>query len=107
MHIQQTIKVLAISATVATLGTIVACAPAGRHAETGVSVSASWDSGPLDRDYAREHADLVTRHNREIANPEHGESKYDMDKRQSNENDALEVRYKQGKETRVDVLPPS
>ena len=107
MHAQRTMKFLAITATVATLSTVVACAPAGRHAETGVSVSASWDSGPLDRDYAREHAALVDRHNKEIATPEHGESKYDMDKRQTNENYSLEVRYKQGKESRADVLPPS
>jgi hypothetical protein len=107
MHVQRTMKVLAISATVAALGSVVACAPAGRHAETGVSVSASWDSGPLDRDYARKHAELEARHNREIANPEHGESKYDMDKRHSNENYTLEVRYKQGKESHADVLPPS
>jgi hypothetical protein len=107
MHFKQTIKVLTITATVGTLGTVVACAPAGRHAETGVSVSASWDSGPLDRDYGREHTELVARHNREIANPEHGESKFDMDKRQTNENYALEVRYKQGKESHANELPPS
>jgi hypothetical protein len=107
MHIHRTMKVLAISASVATLGTVVACAPVGRHAETGVSVSASWDSGPLDRDYGREHTELVARHNREIANPEHGESKYDMDKRQTNENNSLEVRYKQGKDSHANELPPS
>jgi hypothetical protein len=104
MQIQRTMKVLTISATFAALGTLVACNPRPR---TGVEVSASWDSGPLDRDYAREHASLEARHTKEIANPEHGESKFDMDKRQSNENYVLETRYKQGKDTHADALPPS
>ena len=106
MQIQRTIKIVTLTATVAALGALVACSPRERP-RTGVEVSASWDSGPLDRDYAREHGELVARHNREIANPEHGESKFDMDKRQANEDYSLEVRYKQGKESRVDVLPPS
>ena len=106
MQIQRTMKVLTLTATVAALGALVACSPRERP-HTGVSVSASWDSGPLDRDYNRERSDLTARHNREIASPEHGESKFDMDKRQKNEDYSLEVRYKQGKDTHVDVLPPS
>jgi hypothetical protein len=107
MHIKHTIKVLAITATVGTVGAVAACTPStyGRHSD--VAVSASWDSGPLDRDYGREHTELVARHNREIASPEHGESKFDMDKRHTNENYALEVRYKQGKESHANVLPPA
>ena len=106
MRIHRTMKILTITATAATLGALVACSPRERP-RTGVEVSARWDSGPLDRDYNRERADLVARHNREIASPEPGESKYDMDHRQANENYALEVRYKAGKDSHAESLPPS
>ena len=106
MQIQRTMKVLTLSATFAALGALVACSPRVRP-EEHVTVSASWDSGKLDRDYARERAELDARHQREAASPEHGESKYDRDKRQANETYVLEVRYKQGKEAHSDTLPPS
>lgn len=106
MRMHRHLKTIVTLTALTTLGALVGCSPYGRHAETGVVVSAQWDSGPLDRDYGREHADLVTRHNREIANPERGESRYDMDRRQVNENRALEVRYKEGRETHADRLPP-
>lgn len=107
MHVHRHLKTIAALTALTTIGALVGCSPYGRHAETGVTVSAQWDSGPLDRDYARERADLDTRHRRELATPERGESKYDMDKRQVNENNALEFRYKQGKESHATELPPS
>jgi len=105
MQVQRTIKVLTVSATFAALGALVACSPRARP-ETRVE-AVNWDSAPLDRDYARERADLDARHKRELVTPERGESKYDMDKRQVNENNALEFRYKQGKESHATELPPS
>jgi hypothetical protein len=108
MRMHRHLKTFVTLTALTTVGAAVACAPAyGRHERSGVEVAVQWDSGPLDRDYGREHADLVTRHNREIANPERGESRYDMDRRQANENNALEARYKHGRQTHADVLPPS
>jgi hypothetical protein len=89
------------------LASLAACSPYGRPARSGVEVSAQWDSGPLDRDYGRQHADLVARHASEIATPASGESEHDRDTRQTAENKDLEARYSKGKASHADKLPPS
>ena len=91
---------------VGSLATFAACGPYG-HTSSAAEVSVGWDSGPLDRAYGREHADLEARHDQEIASPAAGESKYDRDHRQSAENASLELRYSQGKKTHSDTLPPA
>lgn len=106
MRMHRFMQFLTITTTFATVGTLVACSPRVRP-ESRVEVSANWNSAQLDREYAAERGDLDARHKREIATPEPGESKYDMDHRQANENNSLELRYKQGKESHSDSLPPS
>jgi hypothetical protein len=108
MRMHRHLKTLVSLTALTAVGALVACTPSyASHERSGVEVSARWDSGPLDRDYGREHADMVARHNREIASPEQGESKYDMDRRQANENTELELRYTHGKESHADRLPPA
>jgi hypothetical protein len=92
-------------ATLITLGTLasfVACAPYGHG---GTEVSASWDSGPLDRQYGREHDAMVVRHNDEIAHPRPDESSNQRDARQASERNSLEVRYTAGKNGHMASLP--
>jgi hypothetical protein len=99
MRINRSIQFLIVAASLA------ACSPFG-HRGSDVEVSAQWDSGPLDRDYAREHTDLVARHDREIATPIADESAHDRDNRQAAENKDLEARYSKGKATHATTLPP-
>src|SRR5665213_3559253 len=108
MRMHRHLKTPASLSALTAVGAVVACAPSyARHERTTTEVSVRWDSGPLDRDYGREHADMVARHNREIANPEQGESRYNMDRRQANESRELEVRYTKGKADHADVMPPA
>lgn len=93
-------------ATLTTIATVAACAPYG-HRSSGVEVSASWDSGPLDRDYTRQHADMVVRQNQEIANPRSDESADVRSARQASERQDLELRYSRGKSAHAQSLPAS
>jgi len=93
--------------TIATLASVAACAPDGRHSGSAVEVSAQWDSGPLDRAYNKEHADMVVRHNQEIANPRSDESADVRNQRQASERQDLELRYSRGKSAHAQTLPPS
>jgi hypothetical protein len=93
--------------TLTTLASLAACAPYGRQSQSGAEISVRWDSGPLDRDYARVHDEMVTRHNREIASPRPEESSNQRDARHASERKALEVRYSRGKSSHSDRLPPS
>jgi hypothetical protein len=88
--------------TLTTLASFAACAPYGRR---GTEVSASWDSGPLDRQYGREHDAMVIRHNDEIAHPRSDESSNQRDARQASERNDLEVRYTRGKNGHMAALP--
>lgn len=96
--------------TVATLTMLLgaaACAPYGGRTSSGMEVSARWDSGPLDRDYSRQHAEMVARHNQEIASPRSDESADVRNARQTAENQDLELRYARGKSAHAQSLPPS
>jgi hypothetical protein len=99
MRINRSMQFLIVVASLA------ACSPPGRHGGNGVEVSAQWDSGPLDRDYARAHSDLVAQHEREVATPIAGESAHDRDVRQAAENKDLEDRYAKGKASHATALP--
>lgn len=103
MRSQRQIRTLII---LATLGMFAACAPYGRQGE-GAVVSLRWDSGPLDREYGRAHAEMVTRHNQEIASPRSDESADARSQRQASERADLEVRYSRGKSEHAQSLPPS
>jgi hypothetical protein len=72
-----------------------------------VAINARWDSGPLDRAYQSERNDLNARHAREIARPSAGETVKVRVQRQANENQALELRYTQGKNSHARTLPPA
>ena len=104
MRVHRHLKILI---TLTTLATVAACAPMGRQTRSGADVTAQWDSGPLDRAYSREHADLVVRHNREIANPRSDESADVRNQRQAAEKQDLELRYARGKSAHSQTLPAS
>jgi hypothetical protein len=72
-----------------------------------VALSATWDSGPLDLAYHREHDDMDARHKREVANPSAGESSARRGERQASETKTLELRYKRGKAAHARTLPPA
>ncbi len=93
--------------TLTTLASLAACAPYGRQSQSGAEISVRWDSGPLDRDYARVRDEMVVRHNREIASPRPEESSNQRDSRQASERQDLEARYSRGKSAHSDRLPPS
>jgi hypothetical protein len=93
--------------TLTTLASLAACAPYGRQSQSGAEISVRWDSGPLDRDYARARDEMVVRHNQEIASPRSDESSNQRDSRHASERQALEVRYSRGKSAHSDKLPPS
>jgi hypothetical protein len=93
--------------TLTTLASLAACAPYGRRSQSGTEISVRWDSGPLDRDYARAHDEMIARHSREIASPRSDESSNQRDSRQASERQALEARYSRGKSAHSDKLPPS
>ncbi len=82
-------------------------APPAAAAPVTVAINARWDSGPLDRAYQSERADLDARHVRETARPSAGETVKVRVQRQANENQALEVRYTKGKSSHARTLPPA
>jgi hypothetical protein len=93
--------------TLTTLATFAACAPYGGRGESSAEVSIRWDSGPLDRSYARERDIMVVRHNQEIANPRSDESSDQRTRRHTAENKDLDDRYARGKASHSDRLPDS
>src|ERR1019366_9054354 len=93
--------------TLATVASLAACAPYGRQSESSAVVSVRWDSGPLDRAYNSAHADMIARHNQEIATPRSDESADVRNQRQAAEKQNLELRYARGKSAHSDTLPPS
>jgi hypothetical protein len=107
MRIQRSVQVVAILTTVAA---IAACASYGREQQpdqVNTVAVAQWDSGPLDRDYARERTTMDTRHQQEIANPRADESSDQRVQRHASENKDLEARYTAGKASHAQTLPPS
>lgn len=104
MRVHRQMKTLITLMTVATLA---ACAPYGRQGGGAAVVSVSWDSGPLDRDYNRVHADMVARHSQEIANPRSDESADVRNSRHASERQDLELRYTRGRSAHANSLPPS
>jgi hypothetical protein len=82
-------------------------APPAAPAPVTVAINARWDSGPLDRAYRSERADLDARHARETARPSAGESVKLRVQRQENEKQSLELRYTRGKGAHARTLPPA
>ncbi len=83
----------------------VAAAPVAAPAPE-VSLNVRWDSGPLDRDYARERAALDARHAAERAQARANEDAAARDRRQAAETRALQDRYDRGKKQHARGLPP-
>src|SRR5580700_4369102 len=78
MSMHRSVQILTV------LTTLAACAPMGRNGrgdQDRSSVTVQWDSGPLDRDYARQRSDMDARHTQEIANPRADESSDQRSKR--------------------------
>jgi hypothetical protein len=73
----------------------------------GYSVSATWDSGPLDRSYQSERTSMEARHSDEMQHARPNESADQRDQRQSAEKADLEDRYTRGKQQHSNTLPPS
>jgi hypothetical protein len=107
MRVRRQLKTLITLTTLASLGSLTACAPYGRQSQSGAEISVRWDSGPIDRDYARMHDEMIARHNREIASPRSDESSNQRDSRQSAERRDLDARYSRGKSAHSDRVPPS
>jgi hypothetical protein len=106
MQVRRNLKTLITLTALASLGSLAACNPSGRHPQSGVDLSVQWDSGPLDRAYGREHSDMLVRHKQEIDNPRADESSNQRDARQSKERQDLEARYARGKAAHSQSLPP-
>ena len=109
MRIQRSVQTLAVFGT---LAAIAACASYGREQERSDPQVATvavvqWDSGPLDRDYARERTTMDNRHQQEISNPRSDESSDQRVQRHATENQDLEHRYTAGKASHSQSLPPS
>ena len=106
MRIQRSVQMLAV---LGTLAAIAACASYGREprSDPQVVTVAQWDSGPLDRDYARERTTMDNRHQQEVANPRNDESSDQRVQRHATENQDLEARYTAGKASHAQTLPPS
>ena len=108
MRFQRSVQMLTVLTTLATLA---ACASYGREQRADPQVTtvavAGWDSGPLDRDYARERTTMDNRHQQEIANPRNDESSDQRIQRHATENQDLEARYTAGKASHSQSLPPS
>jgi len=105
MRVRRQLKILITLGSFATVASLAACMSYGRHNDS--QVSAGWDSGPLDRAYTHEHADMVTRHNQETASPRSDESADVRNQRQAAENQDLELRYARGKAAHAHELPRS
>jgi membrane-bound lytic murein transglycosylase len=94
--------------TLTVFASLAGCASSGRQSDgTSVAISAQWDSGPLDRAYNREHADMVVRQNQETATPRSDESADVRNQRQASERQDLELRYARGKSAHAQTLPDS
>jgi hypothetical protein len=108
MRIQRSVQLLTVLTTLAALG---ACASYGREQQSDPQVTtvadARWDSGPLDRDYARERTSMDNRHQQEIDTPRADESSDQRVQRHASENDDLQRRYESGKVHHTQTLPPS
>ena len=108
MRLQRSVQMLAVLGTLAALA---ACASYGREPRNDPQVTtvavAQWDSGPLDRDYARERTTMDNRHQQEIASPRNDESSDQRVQRHATENQNLEARYTAGKAAHAQSLPPS
>jgi hypothetical protein len=107
MRIQRSVQILAVLGTAVALA---ACASYGRETQSDPQVTTAavaWDSGPLDRDYARERTTMDNRHQQEIANPRQDESSDQRVSRHASENQDLETRYSAGKASHAQALPPS
>jgi hypothetical protein len=102
MRALRTIRILTV---LTTLTTLASCAPYGRGGQSQADVSVRWDSGPLDRDYRRQRADMDARHSQEVASPRYGESSDSRQTRHDAENRSLEVRYEQGKTAHAQRMP--
>jgi hypothetical protein len=105
MRVLRTLQVTTALSAVVMLG---ACSSTGgyHHPDDGVSVSATWDSGPLDRDYQSQLSAMQTRHNNEIAHPAAGESSDQMAQRHAAEDQDLSKRYAQGEASHAKSMPP-
>jgi hypothetical protein len=92
-----------------TLATVVACGTYGRgmRDHDDYSATVAWDSGPIDRDYSSQRADMDSRHNDEIANPKAGESSDQRTDRQAAETKDLDTRYAAGKASHASSVPAS
>jgi hypothetical protein len=107
MRIQRSVRMLTV---LTTLAAVAACASYGREQQSepqGTVAVAQWDSGPLDRDYARERSTMDNRHQQEIANPRNDETSDQRTQRHATENQDLERRYTSGKAQHSQTLPPS
>jgi hypothetical protein len=106
MRVPRYLQVAIVFTAFATLG---ACTSMGGHHpdQDGVYVSATWDSGPLDRDYQVQLTDMENRHNQEAAHPSQGESSDQMTQRQTAEHQDLSKRYAQGEASHAQKMPPS
>jgi hypothetical protein len=110
MRTQRSLQILAV---LTTLATVAACSTYGRgySSEPNPSYSSTtvvaWDSGPLDQDYQHQRAEMDTRHNQEIANPQAGESSDQMKARQAAESKDLDTRYAAGKASHAQSVPAS
>jgi len=108
MRIQRSLQLLTVLTTLAALG---ACASYGREQQRDPQVTAvavaPWDSGPLDRDYARERTSMDNRHQQEMTSPRSDESSDQRAQRQTTENQDLQRRYEAGKVNHSQSLPPS
>lgn len=102
------LRYLQVATVVAALVTVGACASmGGNHPDQdGVYASATWDSGPLDRDYQVQLTEMENRHNQEAAHPPQGESPEQMTQRQTAEHQDLSKRYAQGEASHAQKLPP-
>ena len=106
MSVRRHLKTLLTLTALASVASFAACSPRGSQPQSGVDLSAQWDSGPLDQAYGRERSDMLVRHKQEIANPRADESNNQRDARQSKERQDLEARYARGKAAHSQSLPP-
>jgi hypothetical protein len=105
MRIRNTIQLLT---ALTMISTIAACG--GRHARNDDGYSTAtveWDSGPLDREYRREHDAMLARHADEAAHARADESADRRSSRQAAERQDLEDRYQRGKQQHMKSLPAS
>jgi hypothetical protein len=104
MRIRTSIQLLA---AISLVSTVAACGGGGRAHRDNEVVAVQWDSGPLDRDYQRQRADMEARHRDEVAHARADEAAEARDARQAAEKKDLEDRYQRAKEGHMNNLPPS